>query len=479
MYQQAHLYIDGAAIAETASARFDVINPATEEVLGSAPSAGPAEVTAAIEAAQRGFQMWRRTAPFERAQKLRRVGALIRERLEELATLVTLEIGKTLAESRIEVTACAEYFEWAAEEARRLGGYFRTGRTPDSRFEVSHEPIGVVLALAAWNYPVILASRKISLALAAGCSVIVRPAEEGPSCVAALIRCCHDAGIPAGVVNLLLGSPEAVVEPLMASPIVRAVSFTGSTRVGQLLVQQSAQTVKRVTMELGGHAPFIVLTDADIDNAAAAAVTARMRCAGQVCSAPSRFFVEEAVSKSFTEQMVKLSQALTVGNGLEQGVQMGPLATSRQLQRAQRLVADARAKGARVVCGGGRPRGSNQGYFFEPTILTDVPPDAAIMHEEPFTPIAAIVAVSSAQEAVARANEVEFGLAAYVFSRSGNAIDQMTAQLEAGVIGVNTVAVALPEAPFGGVKHSGYGREGGVEGIHDFVNTKFVHRFRS
>jgi succinate-semialdehyde dehydrogenase/glutarate-semialdehyde dehydrogenase len=204
-----------------------------------------------------------------------------------------------------------------------------------------------------------------------------------------------------------------------------------------------------------------------------------MRCAGQVCSAPSRFFVEEAVSKSFTEQMVKLSQALTVGNGLEQGVQMGPLATSRQLQRAQRLVADARAKGARVVCGGGRPRGSNQGYFFEPTILTDVPPDAAIMHEEPFTPIAAIVAVSSAQEAVARANEVEFGLAAYVFSRSGNAIDQMTAQLEAGVIGVNTVAVALPEAPFGGVKHSGYGREGGVEGIHDFVNTKFVHRFRS
>ena len=297
--------------------------------------------------------------------------------------------------------------------------------------------------------------------------------------MAALVRCCHDAGLPPGAVNLLFGSPQAVVEPLMANPIVRQVSFTGSTRVGQLLVQQSAQTVKRLTMELGGHAPFIVLEDADIGKAAAAAVTARMRCAGQVCSAPSRFFVLESVSGAFTDQMTKLASAMKVGNGMEDGVQMGPLATGRQLQRAQRLVADARAKGAKVACGGGRPGGLNHGYFFEPTILTNLSPDATILHEEPFTPIAAIVPVKSPEEAVARANEVEFGLAAYVFSRSGNAIDAVTSELQAGVIGVNTVAVATPEAPFGGIKQSGYGREGGIEGIRDFLNEKFVHRVRA
>jgi succinate-semialdehyde dehydrogenase/glutarate-semialdehyde dehydrogenase len=477
MYK-ANLYINGVEIDKTASGRIEVINPATEEVLGSAPSAGPHEVSAAVEAAQRGFEVWKRTTPYERSLILRKIGGLIRERTEELVTLVTLEIGKTKAESRIEVTACAEYFEWAAEEARRLGGYFRSGRAPDTRHEVSHEPVGIVLALAAWNYPVILASRKLAMALAAGCSVIVRPAEEGPACVAALIRCCHDAGIPPGVVNLLFGSPEAVVEPLMANPAIRQVSFTGSTRVGQLLVQQSAQTVKRLTMELGGHAPFIVLEDADIGKAAAAAVTARLRCAGQVCSAPGRFFVQASVSGAFTDQMVKLSRAVKVGNGMEDGVQMGPLATGRQLQRTQRLVADARAKGAKLACGGGRPGGLNHGYFFEPTILTDLSPDAAVLHEEPFSPIAAVVPVGSAEEAITRANEVEFGLAAYVFGKSGNALDMVAAELQAGVIGVNTVAVATPEAPFGGVKQSGYGREGGIEGIHDFLNAKFVHRVR-
>jgi succinate-semialdehyde dehydrogenase/glutarate-semialdehyde dehydrogenase len=478
MYQ-ASLHINGVDIDNTASARIEVINPATEEILGTVPTSGPAEVNAAVQAAQRAFEVWRKTTPWDRSNILRRIGALIRERMEDLVTLVTLEIGKTRLESRMEVTACAEYFEWAAEEARRLGGYFREGRVPGSRFEVTHEPVGVVLALAAWNYPVILATRKISMALAAGCTVIVRPAEEGPACVAALIRCCHDAGLPPGAVNLLFGSPEAVVEPLMANPAVRQVSFTGSTRVGQLLVQQSAQTVKRLTMELGGHAPFIVLEDADIDKAAAAAVTARMRCAGQVCSAPSRFFVMESVSDAFTSQMTKLSAAMKVGNGMDEGVQMGPLATGRQLQRAQRLVADARAKGAKVLCGGGRPGGLNHGYFFEPTVLTDLSPDAAVLHEEPFTPIAAIVPVKTPEEAVARANEVEFGLAAYVFSRSGNAIDAVTAELQAGVIGVNTVAVATPEAPFGGVKQSGYGREGGIEGIRDFLNEKFIHKWRA
>jgi succinate-semialdehyde dehydrogenase/glutarate-semialdehyde dehydrogenase len=475
----ANLYIDGIEIGTTSSPRINVVNPATEEVLGTSATAGAAEVAAAVSAAVRGFEVWRRTTPWDRSAVLRRIGTLIRERTEALVTLVTLEVGKTRAESRIEVTACAEYFEWASEEARRLGGYFRTGRSVGTRLEVSHEPVGIVLALTAWNYPLILASRKLAMALAAGCSVILRPAEEAPSCVAALIRCLHDAALPPGVANLLIGSPEVIVEPLMANPAIRMVTFTGSTRVGQVLVAQSAQTVKRLTMELGGHAPFIVLPDADLGKAAAAAVTARMRCAGQVCSAPSRFFVHAAVVADFTERMVALSLATKVGNGMKDGVQMGPLATGRQVLRAQRLVADAKAKGAHIACGGGNPNGFNQGYFFEPTVLTDVSPDAAIMHEEPFTPIAAVVSVANSEEAVARANEPEFALAAYVFGRSENALDEVTSELQAGVIGVNTVAVAMPEAPFGGVKQSGYGREGGIEGIHDFLNSKFLHKWRA
>jgi succinate-semialdehyde dehydrogenase/glutarate-semialdehyde dehydrogenase len=474
MYESS-LWINGRAIEETAAARIDVVNPATEEILGTAPTAGAAEVAAAVEAAQHGFGVWSRTTPWERATVLRRIAALIRERTEELVTLITLEIGKTRVESRIEVTAATEYFDWAAEEARRLGGYFRSGRTAGSRFEVDHEPVGIVLALAAWNYPVILASRKLAMSLAAGCSVILRPAEEAPGCVSALIRCLHDAGVPAGVVNLLVGSPSEVVEPLMANPLVRKVSFTGSTRVGQLLIAQSALTVKRLTLELGGHAPFIVLADADVEKAASMAVTARMRCAGQVCTAPSRFYVDRSIGEAFTERVTALSRALKVGNGMNEGVQMGPLATRRQQERAVRLVTDARNRGAHVTCGGGRPSGLDAGYFFEPTVLTHVPEDAAILHEEPFTPIAAIVTVENSEEAVRRANAVEFGLAAYVFGRSRDAIERVTSTLQAGVVGVNTIVVTVAEMPFGGVQQSGYGREGGVESIRDFLNTKFVH----
>jgi succinate-semialdehyde dehydrogenase/glutarate-semialdehyde dehydrogenase len=471
----ANLFINGVEITATDAPRIEVLDPATEERLGFAPTAGPAEVQAGVAAAEAGFAVWSRTPPFERAGVLKRVGALIRERSEELASLVTREIGKTLMESRMEIGACAEYFEWSAEEARRLGGYYRSGRTPGSRIDVAHEPVGIVLALTAWNFPLILATRKVSMALAAGCAVILRPAEEAPACVAALMRCLRDAGLPPGVANLLIGSPEAIVEPLMANPVIRKVTFTGSTRVGQILVRQSAQTVKRLTMELGGHAPFIVLPDADLGKAAAAAVTARMRCAGQVCTAPSRFFVQASVYEEFRDRVVTLAQSIKVGNGLASGVQMGPLTTARQLERAERLVRDACDKGARLLCGGGRPADLERGYFFAPTVLADLPPEAAILSEEPFTPIAALVPVPDAQAAIARANAVEFGLAAYVFGRNRDAIDEVTSGLQAGVIAVNGVAVAIPEAPFGGVKQSGYGREGGIESIHDFLNAKFVH----
>jgi succinate-semialdehyde dehydrogenase/glutarate-semialdehyde dehydrogenase len=472
----AGLFINGVVIDKTSADRIEVINPSNEQVLGSVPSAGPAEVAAAVEAAQAGFKAWKQVNPWERSNVLRRVGTIIRERAEDLINLLSLEIGKPRAESRVEVISCAEYFEWCADEARRIYGYTRPGRLPGSQFEVTHEPVGVVLALSAWNYPMILSARKLAMALAAGCSVIVRPAEEAPSCVAALIKCCHDAGLPAGSVNLLFGSPAAVVEPLMASPVVRQVSFTGSTRVGQILIRQSAETVKRLTMELGGHAPFIILEDADIEKAASTAVIARMRNAGQVCTAPSRFFVHQAIANKFTERMTELARALKVGDGLDDSTQMGPLATSRQRERAEQLVADARDKGARVISGGNRQKGLSSGYYFEPTLLTNLAPDSRVLTEEPFTPIAAIVPVASAQEAIAQANAVEFGLAAYVFGRPGPALDLVTQGLEAGVIGVNNAAVAIPEMPFGGVKQSGYGREGGAEGVHDYLNVKFVHR---
>jgi succinate-semialdehyde dehydrogenase/glutarate-semialdehyde dehydrogenase len=473
---RANLYINGVEIAETAAPRVDVLNPATEETLGSCPTAGAQEVESAVVSAVRGFEVWRHVTPWDRSLVLRRVAHLLRERIDALAVTVTLEIGKTLPESRAEVTACAEYFDWAAEEVRRICGFSQTGRTPGSHFEVSFSPSGVVLALTAWNFPLILASRKLSMALAAGCSVILRPAEEAPSCVAALVRCLHDAGVPAGGVNLLIGSPESIVTPLMANPAIRKVTFTGSTRVGQVLVAQSAQTVKRLTLELGGHAPFIVLEDADVEKAAIAAVAARMRCAGQVCTAPSRFYVHERIELQFTARMVELAGAIKVGDGLDAATRMGPLATARQLMRAERLVDDARVKGARIACGGKRALPLRKGFFFEPTVLTELAPDSAILNEEPFTPIAAVVRVDSAEEAVQRANETEFGLAAYVFGRSTHALQQVTEVLRAGVIGVNGVTVALPEGPFGGVKQSGYGREGGVGGVHEFLDPKFVHR---
>jgi succinate-semialdehyde dehydrogenase/glutarate-semialdehyde dehydrogenase len=379
MMYSANLFIDGTSVAKSSADRIEVINPATEESLGDIPGAGTAEVEASLAAAEHGLLVWREVRPWDRAALLRRIAALIRERTETIALLLTLEVGKPLTEARAEVNVSAEYFDWCADEARRPLGVVADGRTIGSRYAVTHEPVGVVLALTAWNFPISLASRKLAMALAAGCSVILRPAEEAPACIAELVFCCHDAGLPNGAVNLLFGTPEAIVEPLMAAPSVRKVSFTGSTRVGQLLIRQSAQTVKRLTMELGGHAPFIVLEDADIDKAASAALTGRLRNAGQVCTSPTRFFVHEAHIAAFIDRMVEGARAIRLGDGCEDGVQMGPLATSRQRDRAERLVADARQKGAQIVYGGSRPAHLNRGFFFEPTIMTDLSTDAAVL----------------------------------------------------------------------------------------------------
>lgn len=478
MYQAPTHFIGGADVkASAADAHaIQIIDPATEKVLGEVAAAGPAEVEAALQAAQDGLKAWRATRPWERSRVLREVGRLMRERQEALALLLSLEVGKTLAEGRAEVAVSAEHFDWCADEARRIYGLSLEGRVEGNTLEVRHEPVGVVLALTAWNFPINLAARKLAMALAAGCSVIMRPAEEAPGSVAALIRCCHDAGVPNGAVNLLIGSPEAIVTPLMASPVVRKISFTGSTRVGQMLIRQSADTVKRLTMELGGHAPFIVLEDADIEEAANVAVQAKFRNAGQVCTSPSRFFVAQPVLEAFEQAVVKRARALKVGNGQQAGTDMGPLATERQRARTQRLVADALGKGARLLCGGQRPAGLDQGYFFEPTVISGVTDDANILHEEPFAPVMAIAAVADADDAIARANASEAGLSSYLFTRSGQMADYVSNALEAGLVGINTAAVATPEGPFGGIKQSGFGREGGEIGVREYLNTKFVHR---
>lgn len=475
MYEAPTLIIDGKGREGCSGDRETIVNPATEEVLGVIELAGPGDVADAVLSARRGFAAWRQVNSWTRSDVLRRIGALIRERKSLIARLITLEVGKPLVEAELETISAAEHFEWAADAARQLGGFLVGTRTPSSRGKAYYEPVGVALALTAWNFPVNLSARKISMALAAGCSVIVRPAHEAPGSVAALVRCCIDAGLPDGAITLLFGTPEDVIKPLMDEPAVRKVSFTGSTRVGKILIAQSAGTVKRLTMELGGHAPVIVLPDADVARAAETAALAKFRNAGQVCVSPSRFYVHRSIADDFVARFVDVARGMKLGNGLDPSVTLGPMTTARQRDRAEALVADARARGATVAHGGMRPEGVNAGFFFEPTVMTDLDPASDLLHEEPFAPIAPIMAFDDVSEAVEQANGLEAGLAAYVFTRSLGEADRISESLETGMVGVNTCAVALPEGPFGGVKQSGYGREGGPTAIYDYLNLKFTH----
>jgi succinate-semialdehyde dehydrogenase/glutarate-semialdehyde dehydrogenase len=474
-YEPPELIIDNVSRRGRAQGGFAVVNPATEEILGELSFADRTDVEEALRSAERGFATWRKVGPWARSDMLRRIAFLIRERMSEIAQLLTMEVGKPIGEAEAEVISGAEHFEWAADQARQLSGPSVSSRGPCGRGQIAYEPVGIVLALTAWNFPINLSARKICMALAAGCSVIVRPAEEAPACIAAMIRCCIDAGLPEGAVTLLFGTPEEVIAPLMASTAVRKVSFTGSTRVGKLLIHQSADTVKRLTMELGGHAPVLVLADADVAHAAETAALAKFRNSGQVCAAPSRFYVHESIADAFTDGFVKVAQRLKLGNGLDRSVTMGPMTTIRQRDRAEALVSDARRRGATVLCGGGRPVGINAGYFFEPTVITNVGPASEILVEEPFAPVAPIMRFSSTDEAIDHANALEAGLASYVFTQSLSSATLVSERIEAGMVGINTCAVAMPEGPFGGVKQSGYGREGGPTAIHDYLNIKFTH----
>lgn len=474
LYQDYGLYIDGGWRAASDGGTREVLDPATEEVVGLIPAATADDLDAVLAAANAGLAVWRATSPWERSAKIRKVADLVRERADDLARLMTIETGKPLAESAGEIGAAADQFEWYAEETKRIYGQTIEGRLPDSRMTVIYQPVGVVAAFSAWNFPSLLPARKIAAALGAGCSVIAKPASEAPGSCMALVQACEDAGIPAGVVNLVSGNSDLIAQHLIGSPIVRKVSFTGSVPVGKNLLRLCADGVKKVSMELGGHAPVIVFEDADPVAAATAAATAKFRNCGQVCISPSRFYVHEAVKDAFSETFADYAKSLKIGHGLEDGTTIGPLANRRGLEHAEALVEDAKAQGATVLAGGERPADQNAGYFFSPTVLGDVPDSARIMIDEPFVPVAPISPFKDFDEVMTKANDVPFGLAGYIFTSSLKTATLASEAMETGMVGVNEVLLASAESPFGGIKESGLGREGGSLGIQDYLEAKYI-----
>ncbi len=469
------MFIDGCWTAASDGARMNVLNPATEEVFGSVPVATSDDLDRALAAAEDAWKSWRDVDAWTRSAKIRHAATLIRERAEDIARALTTEQGKPLAESRAEVHAAADQFDWFADEARRIYGRVIDGHSRAHRLLVIRQPIGPVAAFTPWNFPALLPSRKIAPALAAGCSVILKPAEEAPFTAFALAKACEDAGIPPGVVNVVTGDPAMISEHLIRSPIIRKVSLTGSVPVGKHLLRLAAEGIKPVTMELGGHSPVLVFDDADIEHAATVAARAKFRNNGQVCICASRFFVQEGVAEPFTRRFVEIAKSLRVGDGMDASTEVGPLSNRRRLDATEALLADALAKGARVACGGTRPPDRERGFFFLPTVLTGVNRSMDIMTNEPFCPIAPIANFTDLDDGLALANNTEYGLAAYVFTQSTRTAFLAAEGIEAGMVGVNNMVIAAAEIPFGGVKQSGFGREGGSEGIEAYTVTKYVN----
>lgn len=471
-YPDLRLYIDGAW--RTTGDALPVVDPATEEVIGSVPVAGPGDLDDAVKAAVRGFEAWRVTPPSERAEVICRAADLMRDRQAEIAESITLEHGKPLVEARAEVVRGAEFFEWDAGEAvRTYGRVIPSG--PGVRITVHHQPIGPVAAFSPWNFPFSQPARKVAGALASGCSIVLKAAEETPAGALYIARAFHDAGLPPGVLNLVFGVPDEISRRLIADEAIRLVAFTGSTSVGRHLTGLASDHMTPVMMELGGHAPVIVCEDTDVDAAAAASAVRAMRNAGQVCTSPTRFYVHRDVHERFLEVLTGGVEGLAVGNGFASGIDMGPVANDRRLADVADLVADAVSVGGRLTTGGNRI--GTTGYFLEPTVLADVPDEARIMHEEPFGPVAVVNQVASLDEAIARANSVPYGLASYGFTNRADYAERLVDGVEAGNLSINTLEASLPETPFGGVKSSGYGREGGTEGLlHYLVVKNVIHR---
>ena len=472
MYEQLALYIDGEFLTGEGRRSQDVINPATLEVLGQLPHASEADLDRALAAAQRAFESWKHSSPMERSTILRKVASLSRERAQEIGRNMTLDQGKPLAESVGEITSCAEHADWHAEECRRIYGRVIPPRNPDVRQFVVREPIGVCAAFTPWNFPYNQAIRKIAAALGAGCTVVLKGPEDSPSAVMAIARMFHDAGLPKGCLNIVWGEPAKISDYLIRSPIVRKVSFTGSVPVGKQLAALAGAHMKRVTMELGGHSPVLVFDDADVGRAAEMLAKFKVRNAGQVCVSPTRFYVQEGAYEQFLARFTEVLKGIKVGDGLETGTQMGPLAHERRVPTMTKFVEDAKKHGGKIALGG-EPL-DRKGFFFSPTVVTDVPDDSMLMTEEPFGPVAPVVRFKDTDEVLRRANSLPFGLSSYVFTNSLQTATKVSNGLEAGMVNINHFGSALAETPFGGIKDSGIGSEGGLETFDGYLVTKFI-----
>ncbi|ODU69513.1 MAG: NAD-dependent succinate-semialdehyde dehydrogenase [Novosphingobium sp. SCN 66-18] len=471
-YPALHMVIDGERVAGGGRRTHAVVNPATGETIGELPLAEPADLDRALETARKGFRIWRDSTPQQRAAVLQGAARLMLERQDDLARIATLEEGKTLPEARIEVMMNVGLFNFYAGEVFRL--YGRTlVRPAGMRSTVTHEPVGPVAAFAPWNFPLGNPGRKLGAPIAAGCSVILKAAEETPASALGVLQCLLDAGLPKEVAQAVFGVPDEVSRHLLASPVIRKLSFTGSTVVGKHLSKLAADNCIRTTMELGGHGPVLVFGDADIDRALDTMVTSKYRNAGQVCVSPTRFIVEENVFDRFRDGFVERVKAIRVGNGLEDGVQMGPMANARRPEAMERLIGDATARGAKLLAGGERV--GNAGFFYAPSVLSEIPLDAAVLNEEPFGPVALLNPFRGEEAMIEEANRLPYGLAAYAWTQDGKRQQRLAREIESGMVGINTTMIGGADAPFGGVKWSGHGAEDGPEGVMACMVTKAVH----
>ncbi len=471
-YPDTQLLINGEWRNAQSGRTIDVFNPATGEMIGKVAHAEKVDLDAALDAAAKGFKIWSASSPFDRSKFMRRAADLLRERADAIAPILTLEQGKPVAEAKGEILAGADIIDWFAEEARRTYGQIIPARAAGVSQMAFKLPVGPVAAFTPWNFPINQVVRKLSAAIAAGCSIIVKAPEETPASPAELIRVFVDAGIPAGVVNLVYGVPSEISEYLIPHPVIRKISFTGSTPIGKMLAGLASQHMKLSTMELGGHAPAIIFDDADVEGAVKTLAMSKFRNAGQVCVSPTRFLVQENVYEQVVQSFTEKAKAIKVGNGFDEGVQMGPLANERRIPALESLIQDAVDNGARLMTGGRRI--GNVGNFFEPTVLADAPKTARIMNEEPFGPVAVFSSFKTLDEVIDEANRLPFGLASYAFTRSAENARELGMRIEAGMTTINHLGLALPEVPFGGIKDSGYGTEGGSEAINAYLTTKFV-----
>ena len=471
-YPDVKLFIAGEWRDAIDGRTIPVEDPATQEIIGKIAHAGKADLDLALEAADKGFKIWRDTPAFERSKIMRKAADLLRERIDMIAWLMTREQGKPIAQSKGEIINAADTIDWFAEEARRTYGQIIPARFGGVSNMAIKFPIGPVAAFTPWNFPINQIVRKLSAAVSVGCSIIIKAPEETPASPAELIRAFADAGVPAGVVNLVYGVPAEISEYLIPHPVIRKISFTGSTPVGKHLAALAGKHMKRATMELGGHAPVVVFNDADLEKAIEVSAMAKFRNAGQVCVAPTRFLIQDGVADQFIDGIVKYAEGLKVGNGLEDGITMGPLANERRIPAMEEMIQDAVSKGAVLKTGGKRI--GNKGHFFEPTVLTDVPTSATMMNEEPFGPIAIVNRFSTLEDALEESNRLPFGLASYAFTGSVKTAHALSQKLAAGMLTINHNGLAIPEVPFGGIKDSGYGTEGGSEAVEAYMETRFV-----